>query len=89
MDPKPLPLSLQNTALFFRHSNHSIVELTDQTSIIRLLMAEPNYEPLRNYEAVEEQPQDVIPSGRNRTTRIASIDVFRGLAIFVKLSFSF
>ncbi|KAF7126704.1 hypothetical protein RHSIM_Rhsim11G0188900 [Rhododendron simsii] len=89
MDPKPLPLSHQNYAALLRHSNHSVVELTDQTSIIRPLMSEPNYEPLRNYEAVEEQPQDVVPGGRNRTTRIVSIDVFRGLAIFVKLSFSF
>ncbi|KAF7127977.1 hypothetical protein RHSIM_Rhsim11G0192500 [Rhododendron simsii] len=89
MDPKPLTLSHQNYTALLRHSNHSVVELTDQTSIIRPLMSEPNYEPLRNYEAVEEQPQDLVPGGRNRTTRIASIDVFRGLAIFVKLSLSF
>ncbi|KAH7836274.1 hypothetical protein Vadar_034259 [Vaccinium darrowii] len=53
-------------------------------------MAESNSVPLLNHEQDEEPPQEqdgVVADGRNgrKTTRIASLDVFRGLCVFVNL----
>ena len=47
-------------------------------------MEESAYEPLRNHEEIEEQSIDVVAN--RRTNRIASLDVFRGLSVVVKLS---
>ncbi|KAI8026973.1 Heparan-alpha-glucosaminide N-acetyltransferase [Camellia lanceoleosa] len=53
-------------------------------------MGEQEYESLSNNEADEEQPEDVVPvadakTRASKTTRVASLDVFRGLCVFLMM----
>ncbi|GMP37507.1 hypothetical protein CsSME_00009146 [Camellia sinensis var. sinensis] len=53
-------------------------------------MGEQEYESLSNNEADEEQPEDVVPVANaktraQKTTRVASLDVFRGLCVFLMM----
>ncbi|KAL6963700.1 hypothetical protein U1Q18_034705 [Sarracenia purpurea var. burkii] len=63
------------------------VLLTSSPRLPAAKMADSVYEPLRSYDDDgDEQPEDAAAANsRTETTRIASLDVFRGLSVFVNL----
>lgn len=79
------PLSTKKSALVEIETSEK-----SENWLPKSLMAESNSVPLLNHEQDEEPPQEedgVVADGRNgrKTTRIASLDVFRGLCVFVNL----